>query len=137
MTVVHPNIALINQFFQAYAQGDQNAIAQILSKDIRWVIPGKHPLSGTKNGIEEVLHYFAQLSESAFQAEPIVLGVNDQFVIDCHHNWSNRSDGINFKGMSCLLWKIEGEKITEVYNFPGNQQYVDQFFTAAYSEPEY
>ncbi|MDJ1483245.1 nuclear transport factor 2 family protein [Cytophagaceae bacterium YF14B1] len=137
MTVVHPNIALINQFFQAYVQGDQNAIAQVLSKDIRWVIPGKHPLSGTKNGIEEVLAYFAQLSKSAFQAEPIVLGVNDQFVIDCHRNWSNRSDGINFKGMSCLLWKIADGKITEVYNFPENQQYVDQFFTAVYSEPKY
>ncbi|MDJ1503234.1 nuclear transport factor 2 family protein [Xanthocytophaga agilis] len=134
MTVVHPNLFLINQFFQAYVQDDHNTIAQILSKDIRWVVPGKHPLSGTKNGIEEVLHYFAQLSKSAFQAEPIVLGVNDQFVIDCHRNWSNRSDGINFKGMSCLLWKIEGEKITEVYNFPEDQHYVDQFFTAVYSK---
>ncbi len=74
MTPIHPNLALVNRFFQAYAQGDQEAIGQILSPDIRWVIPGKHPLSGTKTGIAAVLAYFTQLSQSAFRAEPIVSG---------------------------------------------------------------
>lgn len=105
-----------------------------MSPTVRWTIPGKHPLSGVKNGVAEVLHYFQQLSESAFQAAPIVLGVNDHFVIDCHHNWSNRPDGQNYKGMSCLLWKIDEGQITEVYNFPSDQSLVDAFFTAVYAE---
>ncbi len=130
----HPNLLLIQRFFQAYANSDASALQQILSPTIRWTIPGRHPLSGVKNGVDEVLQYFAQLGQLDFHAEPIVLGVNEHFVIDCHHNWSNRAEGENFKAMSCLLWKIENNQIVDVYNFPADQHQVDAFFTAAYAD---
>lgn len=129
----HPNLDLVNRFFQAYATNDQAAIKEILSPDIQWIIPGKHPLSGIKTGVAEVLTYFTQLGKAAFQASPIVMGVNDQYVIDCHNNWTTLAGMPDFTGMSCLLWKIEDGKITQVYNFPENQHKVDDFFTAVYS----
>ena len=129
----HPNLDLVNRFFQAYATNDQESIKEILSPDIRWVIPGKHPLSGVKVGVAEVMTYFSQLGKAAFQASPIVMGVNDQYVIDCHENWTTRSELANFNGMSCLLWKIKEGKIIEVYNFPEDQHKVDEFFRAVYS----
>lgn len=125
----HPNLLLINQFFQAYAGNDLDTIARIFSPDIEWVIPGRHPLSGTKVGIDEVLRYFKQLQVFSFKAEPIVMGVNDEYVIDCHLNWSNLEKGENIKRMSCLLWKFKDGKITKVYNFPEDQHLIDAFFT--------
>jgi len=62
------------------------------------------------------------------KAEPIVMGVNDTYVIDCHRNWSTLEKD-NLNSMSCLLWKIENNKIVEVFNFPEDQQVVDLFFT--------
>jgi ketosteroid isomerase-like protein len=132
MTESHPNITLINEFFKAYAANDSEAIKKILAEDIKWHIPGKHPLSGKKQGIEEVLGYFQQLNKGYFKAEPIVMGVNDNFVIDCHRNWSNLEGIENLNNMSCLLWKIENDKIVEVHNFPENQQIVDIFFSELY-----
>ena len=132
MNTTHPNLTLINQFFQAYASNDPAGIRNVLSEDIRWHIPGNHPLSGTKRGIDEVLGYFKQLSKAAFQASPIVMGVNDNFVIDCHRNWSNINNGENLNNMSCLLWKIENNKIVEVHNFPEDQHKVDAFFSTHY-----
>ncbi len=132
MAPSHPNLTLVHQFFHAYATHNQEAIKQILAADIKWVIPGNHPLSGVKNGVNEVLDYLAQLGRAAFQAEPIVFGVNETFVIDCHHNWSNLAAKANFRGMSCLLWKIEQGKIVEVYNFPQDQHLVDAFFQDLY-----
>lgn len=132
MTTKHPNLNLIHTFFQAYATNDLEAIKQILSVDIEWIIPGRHPLSGTKVGVEEVLGYFKQLHKCAFQAKPIVMGVNDEYVIDCHLNWSNREDGENVEGMSCLLWRFKGGKISKVYNFPEDQHMIDAFFNKAY-----
>lgn len=129
MTESHPNITVINNFFKAYAANDLDAIKDILSEDIKWHIPGKHPLSGTKTGVKEVSKYFQQLSKAALQAAPIVMGVNDNYVIDCHRNWSNQE---NFSGMSCLLWKIENNKIVEVFNFPQDQHAVDLFFSTFY-----
>lgn len=132
MSANHPNLDLVHQFFNAYATQDIEAINEILSPDIRWVIPGKHPLSGVKNGPQEVVDYLKQLGKGSFKASPIVMGVNDEYVIDCHLNWSEVSDIENYSGMSCLLWKIKDGKIVEVYNFPEDQHKVDQFFTALY-----
>lgn len=134
MTTQHPNLNLIHTFFQAYGANDLEAIKQILAADIEWVIPGRHPLSGTKVGVEEVLDYFKQLHTCAFQAKPIVMGVNDDYVIDCHLNWSNREDGENVERMSCLLWKFKDGKISKVHNFPEDQHMIDAFFNKAYGE---
>jgi len=132
METSHPNIILINDFFQSYASNDIEAISKILSPVVKWHIPGSHPLSGTKTGIKEVLEYFGLLNKVFFKAEPIVMGVNDNFVIDCHRNWSNLEGVENLNNMSCLLWKIEENKIVEVFNFPENQQSVDLFFSKLY-----
>lgn len=129
MTESHPNLTLINNFFKAYASNDLDAIRNILDEDIKWHIPGKHPLSGTKTGVKQVLDFFQKLNKASLKADPIVMGVNDNYVIDCHRNWSNIENGENFNGMSCLLWKIEKNKIVEVFNFPENQHTVDSFFS--------
>ncbi len=132
MSATHPNLVLIHRFFQAYSTNDLDGIKEILAEDIKWHIPGNHPLSGTKTGVNEVLEYFQQLNKGAFQAESIVMGVNDNFVIDCHKNWSTIADGENLNNMSCLLWKIENNRIVEVYNFPEDQHKVDAFFSKLY-----
>lgn len=124
----HPNVTLIHAFFEAYSVYDLEAIKKILAPDIQWHIPGKHPYSGTKTGVEEVLGYFKALVGFDFKAKPIVMGVNDDYVIDCHLNWSNCKEGENASFMSCLLWKIENGKVTAVYNFQQDQHLVDHFF---------
>ena len=128
MSASHPNLTLINSFFKAYADNDLEGINSVLDENIRWHIPGNHPLSGTKTGVTEVLAYFKELNKGRFMAEPIVMGVNDHFVIDCHRNWSNLDSGENLKAMSCLLWRIESNKVVEVFNFPQDQHQVDAFF---------
>jgi hypothetical protein len=62
MNEQHPNLSLIHSFFKSYASNDLEGIKKILSPDIEWVIPGRHVLSGTKVGVEEVLEYFKQLN---------------------------------------------------------------------------
>ena len=129
MTESHPNLKLINDFFKAYAANDLDAIKNILSEDIKWHIPGSHPLSGTKIGVKQVLEFFQKLSKVALKAEPIIMGVNDKYVIDCHRNWSSIENEENLNSMSCLLWKIENNRIVEVFNFPQDQHVIDLFFS--------
>ena len=131
MSTTHPNLTLINNFFKAYGENDLNAISTILDPNIKWHIPGNHPLSGTKIGVKQVLEFFQQLSKVSMKAESIVMGVNDMYVIDCHRNWSTLEKD-NLNSMSCLLWKIENNKIAEVFNFPEDQHAVDLFFTNLY-----
>lgn len=128
MEAIHPNLVLIHAFFDAYANNDMDKLQEILDEKIKWHIPGQHPLSGTKTGINEVITYFRQLGKCSFKAKPVVMGVNDSYVIDCHKNWSNLTDGENLSNMSCLLWKFEKGRIVEVHNFPQDQHAVDFFF---------
>ncbi|MEE9364344.1 MAG: nuclear transport factor 2 family protein [Cellulophaga sp.] len=132
MEQTHPNLTLIQEFFTAYGNDDLAAIKKVLVEDIKWHIPGEHPLSGTKKGIGEVMDFFKSLHKAAFKASSIVMGVNDGYVIDCHRNWSTMEGEENLNSMSCLLWKIENNKIVEVFNFPENQKDVNTFFNKIY-----
>ncbi|MCS3797219.1 nuclear transport factor 2 family protein [Niastella sp. OAS944] len=132
MNQQHPNLAIINRFFEAYGKFDLNAMREVVAENVKWTIPGHHPLSGTKVGIDEVLAFFTHLGKSNFKADPIVLGVNDQYVIDCHRGWSNREDGNNIDILWCLLWKIVDGKIVEVVNFAADQHEADRFFYKVY-----
>jgi len=124
----HPNIQLIHHFFAAYSTNDLQGIRNVLAGDIKWHIPGRHALSGTKQGVDEVLAYFTQLQAFNFKASPILMGMNDDYVIDCHLNWSNLPGEENVQKMSCLLWKFKDGMISEVWNFPEEQHVVDAFF---------
>lgn len=128
MTGKHPNVQLIERFFKAYSAADFEGMKQVMSVNIKWHIPGKHPFSGMKNGIMELMEYLEKLNQYGFKAEQIVMGVNDNYVIDCHRNWSTSSGSVVLNAMSCLLWKIEDNKIVEVFNFPQDQHMVDVFF---------
>ena len=117
MTEKHPNVQLIESFFTAYANSDFAAMQQVMAIEVKWHIPGNHPFSGTKNGVKELMEYLEKLNEFGFKAEQIVVGVNDGYVIDCHRNWSTSSGTAVLNAMSCLLWKIEENRIVEVFNF--------------------
>lgn len=131
MQELHPNVILIHKFFEAYSNNNFEVIKNLLSPDIKWIIPGIHPLSGTKEGADEVIQYFEKIAKFGFKAKPIVLGVNDDYVIDCHSNWSTSKNGDKVKFMSCLLWKIEEGKIATVHNFQQDQHLVDAFFNSS------
>jgi ketosteroid isomerase-like protein len=126
------NIKLIESFFSFFSKGDITGIESVLAEDIRWIIPGHHPLAGVKVGIPEVLSYFEQLAKSGFKAEPKFLEANDQYVVDFHRVFNTHGEA-RLDGTSILVWKIENDKIAEVQNYPGDQHAWDDFFWKTYA----
>jgi uncharacterized protein len=123
----HPNIKLIERFFSFFAKGDIVGIGSVLAADIRWIIPGRHPLSGVKVGIPEVLSYFEQLAKSGFKADPKFIEANHDYVVDFHRVYNTVGEA-KLDGTSILVWKIENGKVVEVQNYPGDQHAWDDFF---------
>lgn len=78
----HPNLILIHRFFEAYAKNNMEGLTEVFHPDVRWHIPGPHPLSGTKVGVDGIVDYLAKLGKHNFQAEGIVMGVSDDHLID-------------------------------------------------------
>jgi uncharacterized protein len=68
-------IEAINRFFAAYASYDLDGMRAVLTDDIEWTIPGHHPLSGTKHGVEEVAAFFTELGKAGFPGRADLPGV--------------------------------------------------------------
>jgi ketosteroid isomerase-like protein len=126
------NIQIVQDFFEAYERNDLEGIRQVLAEDVQWHIPGRHPLSGTKNGIDEVINFFEELGKVGFKAEVMILAANDNYVIDAHRGWSNITNGENVDLNWILLYQIDNNKIKRVINFAGDQPLADEFFTKSY-----
>ncbi len=136
MTTSHdqPNpTAVVEEFYAAYGADDLDRMRRVVAADVRWTIPGHHPMSGIKVGADEVIAYFQRLAKAGFQASTLVLGANDRYVVDCHRGWGAYGDHA-LDILWCLLYRIEDGRIIEVVNFAEDQHEADAFFWAVWGE---
>ncbi|MEM7324151.1 MAG: nuclear transport factor 2 family protein [Actinomycetota bacterium] len=127
MTTTDPKIATITAFFEAYGAGDRNGIAAALADDVEWTIPGHHPLSGTKSGIDEVLAFFDQLGTAGFVAETFFLEASDEYVVDIHRGYSTKLNGA-VDTTWALVWHFnQSGKVDRVINLSADQHQMDTF----------
>jgi hypothetical protein len=126
------NIKVVQDFFAAYGAGDLEAIAAVMDENVQWHIPGRHPLSGTKNGRDEVLAFFEQLGTAGFKADPIYFGADETHVVDIHRGWSNADGKLNVDTTWALVYRIEDGKIVEATNLSADQDAANTFFWSQY-----
>lgn len=126
----NPNVKLIRRYYEVYGAGDLEALRQFFAPDIRWTIPGHHPLAGTKTGAGEVLAFFAQLARAGFRAEILFLAADGDWVVDMHRGWSTTPAGLDITWT--LAYRIRGGKIAEAVNFAADQHAADAFFWRQY-----
>lgn len=126
------NIKVVQDFFAAYGAGDLDGIAQVMAENVVWHIPGRHPLSGTKLGRDEVLAFFSQLGNAGFKAEPIYFGADETHVVDIHRGWSNVDGKPNVDTTWALVYRIEDGKIVEATNLSADQDAANTFFWSQY-----
>lgn len=131
--MTHPNLEVIRHFFEAYAQYDLTAIQVLLDQEVRWDVPSHHPMSGSMQGLAEVTTFLGHLRKSNFKIEPLLLGVNGDYIVDCHRGSGSRKNTYKIDMLSCLLWKIENGKIKEVTNFVPDQHEANHFSLHPYS----
>jgi uncharacterized protein len=127
-----PKLEAIDAFFAAYASYDLDQMRKVLADDIEWTIPGHHPLSGTKRGVEEVAAFFTQLGKSGFQAAPLFLETNDEYVVDIHRGWTTEGVG-RVDTLWALVWHFNADgKVDRVANLSGDQHQMDAFVWSNY-----
>jgi ketosteroid isomerase-like protein len=122
------NVALIRDYYAAYATGDPEAVRPFLAPDVVWRIPGHHPLAGDKHGPDEVVAFFRRLAEGRFRAEPLFFQGQDDLVVDIHRGWSNVGTGSEIDQLYALLFRIRDDKIAEAQNFLTDMYQSDAFY---------
>jgi ketosteroid isomerase-like protein len=129
------NVGIVQGFFGAYGNNDLEGIRAVMADDVEWFIPGRHPLAGTKRGVEQVTAFFGLLQRAGFKAEPLIFSANDNYVIDAHRGWSNTGENdidVNW----ILVYQIENGKIKKVQNFSADPYISDALFNALYTEED-
>ncbi|MFF0609776.1 nuclear transport factor 2 family protein [Nocardia tengchongensis] len=133
VTEQDPKIAAIAAFFDAYARYDLDGMRAVLTEDIAWTIPGHHPLSGTKHGIDEVVEFFNQLATAGMKAETFFLQANDEYVVDIHRGYSTAGEG-KVDTIWALVWHFNTEgKVDRVVNLSGDQHQMDNYVWQNYT----
>ncbi|XVS65884.1 nuclear transport factor 2 family protein [Actinosynnema sp. CA-299493] len=123
----------ITKFFAAYATYDLDAMRAVMTDDIEWTIPGHHPLAGVKRGVEEVAAFFTALGKAGFQADPLFLEANDEYVVDVHRGWTTAGEG-KVDTLWALLWHFDDDgRIDRVVNLSADQHQMDSYIWANYT----
>ncbi|MEU3503387.1 nuclear transport factor 2 family protein [Streptomyces hundungensis] len=122
-----PKIEAVNCFFPVYAANDGTAMSAVLAPDIAWTIPGHHPRSGTKRGLDDVVSFCDQLGTAGFKAEPLFIGSNDEYVVDIHRGWTTRGMGQG-DTMWALVWHFDSDgQVDRMANLSGDQHQMDNY----------
>jgi hypothetical protein len=54
----HPHVRAVLNYQLAVARGDLDSARTVFAPDVRYVVPGRNPLSGAYHGPDEVMGYF-------------------------------------------------------------------------------
>lgn len=130
----HPNVAIVERMYECFNRGDMDSIRQeIFAPDLVWRLPGHHPLSGTKNGADEVIAFFGQLNKAGIQVDLINIDAwGGDTVVEVHRGHGQASGAV-LDALNCTHYQIRDGKIANVQVYISDQHTVDQFFWVAYT----
>ncbi len=136
-TVTHKNsLQVVQKMYEYFNKGDMETLkSEIFAPDLVWNLPGRHPLSGTKHGADEVIAFFGQLNKAGVHVDLIGL---DQFhedtVVEVHrgHTQGKEINGAKLDALNCTHYQVVDGKIKNVQVYISDQHAVDNFFWAAF-----
>ncbi len=112
---------------------DLNGVSQVMSENVVWTARSGHSSAGVRRGLPEVLALFdtmgAIMGKSNVRVNKLVVGANDDYVVECQHISTNREDGNNLDHVESVLWRFANGKIAEGTHFFADPEQVNKFFT--------
>jgi uncharacterized protein len=132
--MANSNVELVQRMYECFNRGDMDTIRnEIFAPNLIWRLPGHHPLSGTKNGAEEVIAFFEQLNKAGIQVD--LSGIDtwgENTVVEVHRGHA-QTNGAVLDALNCTHYHIRDGKIADVQVYISDQHTVDQFFNAVYT----
>ena len=128
---MHPNETLIRAGYDAFVNGDIQAVTSFLDPNVVWHVAGTGPLAGVYTGHGELLQFLARvaaLTDGSISIEALDILVNEEHVIVLTRMRASRgSKSLDDRGVA--VFKIADGKAFEVHMFPENQAALDEFFS--------
>jgi ketosteroid isomerase-like protein len=133
----HPNRKIAEQAWEAVATSDVAALRELWAEDIVWHVTARNPWMGDHVGADAVLEYLAQVGEAGETYDSSledVLVSDDRALLVCQV--SARRGGRRVDTWQCMLARIAGGKIAEVWTLPLEPNALAAFWNEARSEED-
>ena len=94
MSTNNLSVEHVNAAYKALASGDLNQVKEYWAENMRWLVPGHHPLAGWYEGLDGFFGFMTEvgkLSGISFRMDPITIMTNDEYSADVTHNLGFRA----------------------------------------------
>lgn len=120
---MHVNEKLVRDLYDAMARGDGRALAQALTSETRWIIPGRGSTSGVYTGSDEIFGFWKRVA--AETGGGLALALEDVLANDLRAVALVTVSGVRgeraFEGRQSAVFELADGKITSatfVYEDP-------------------
>ena len=122
----------VRRGYEAFGQGDMDALRSIMTPDVVQSVPGKSQVSGDHKGVDNVLGYYGTLFEltgGTLKVDPqSVKDDGADKVVAVHHVTAQR-DGKSYDQNETLTFTLTGGKISRLDESHPDQGAFDKFFS--------
>jgi uncharacterized protein len=130
--MAHPNEDVVRAGFAAFARGDLDALRhQHFAADIRWHFPGRGPLAGDYEGVDQVIEFaglLSGLSDGTHRIELHDVIGNDEHVVALHTTRAARK-GRQLEINAVQVFHVRDGKVTEAWTYHTDINSVDEFWS--------
>ena len=128
----YQNLELVRQGYAAFSAGDMDTLQSLFKPDIVHSVPGASQIAGDHKGTSEVLNMYGNLfalsdGTMSVELEDVLSDGGDQ-VISIHTAKATRN-GETRTSRDCLLFTIEGGKISSIQDFFADIEGESQFWS--------
>jgi ketosteroid isomerase-like protein len=117
-----------------YAGGSAAVLAELLSMDIIWMVPGENRIAGTYRGLGEVLEYFRRrrdITNRTFQLRRLDVLVGDGDRIAALTDGSATISDVEHQWSTVGLYQVLDQKIAACWLLPLDQRAFDAIWGPA------
>lgn len=127
----HPNAQFMRRLYQAFYEGDDEALHRLIADDAVWHVPGRSSLAGDHRGHEQIFGFFGKLMElsgGTFKAELHDITASDEHAVGLDKITGRRGDKELDMNLAMVVHISDG-KITEAWDVIGDQYAWDDFWS--------
>jgi ketosteroid isomerase-like protein len=123
----HPNAATVRRAFEAFAEGDLDALGAAFTDDVVWHIPGMHRFAGRFDGRDAVISRLARMQEAGIEQRLEVHDVvaNDEHAVALVDLHVTNADGRRYDQQQVQVWHMRGGRCHEYWAMNQDQAVLD------------
>jgi ketosteroid isomerase-like protein len=128
--MAHPDEELVRRGYEAFNNADVETLRQLFAATTIFHEPGRSPISGDYEGLDQVLGFFGTLAERSggtFRATLHDVLANDEHVVGLHSSDAER-DGRSVRSPTVLVFHVRDGRIAETWSHHYDQHEFDEFW---------